>query len=84
MRGALLQHGGILLAQSRHTPALPGVAELTGTTISAADFCRALTERIVRETGWPWQAADLTAAETRRIDEVADAKYAVAAWNDKR
>src|SRR6516162_8786037 len=29
-RGALLQHGAILLAQSPHTPSLPGLRELAG------------------------------------------------------
>src|SRR5204863_8028098 len=38
-RGALMQHGGILLAGSRYTPALPGILELTGRQLSLAEIC---------------------------------------------
>jgi lipoate-protein ligase A len=84
MRGALLQHGSVLLAQSRHTPALPGVSELTGITLSVPDFCAAFAEHFARDTGWQWEPGDWTAAERRRIDGLAAEKYADPAWNAKR
>jgi lipoate-protein ligase A len=83
-RGALLQHGSVLLAQSRHTPALPGVRELTGITLSVPAFGAAFTEQFARDTGWRWEPCDWSAAERRRIEDLAAAKYATAAWNDKR
>src|SRR5581483_4436749 len=36
---ALLQHGAILLAQSPHTPELPGIRELTGISVRVPDLC---------------------------------------------
>jgi lipoate-protein ligase A len=84
MRGALLQHGGILLAQSRHTPALPGVAELTGVTIAMPAFLEALHDQLGRATGWRLEAAAWTEMERRRIEQIAAEKYAATKWNDKR
>ena len=84
MRGSLLQHGSILLAQSRHTPTLPGIAELTGITISPEDFCVVYTEQLARATGWLLQPDDWTETEDRRAAAIAAAKYGHASWNDKR
>ena len=84
MRGAVLQHGGVLLAQSAHTPALPGVAELTGVVVDAVDFQTALTERLAQATGWRLEGDEWSAAERSRIEERATSKYADPAWNDKR
>jgi lipoate-protein ligase A len=83
-RGALLQHGSVLLAQSRHTPALPGVSDLTGITLSVPDFCASFAELFTRDTGWPWGPGDWTTAERVRIDDLSATKYASPAWNDKR
>jgi hypothetical protein len=79
-----LQHGGILLAQSAHTPALPGVAELTGVAVPVPDFCAALVAQLAHDTGWRWQPADWSAAERTHIEDLAAAKYAGPAWNNKR
>jgi lipoate-protein ligase A len=84
MRGALLQHGGILLAESAHTPALPGVAELTGVVVLVSEFGAALSAQLTAHTGWHWRANDWTGAERRRIAELAAAKYGDPVWNDKR
>jgi lipoate-protein ligase A len=37
-RGALLQHGSILLARSARAPELPGIAELTGVALTTGDL----------------------------------------------
>ncbi len=84
MRSALLQHGSILLGKSPQTPALPGLSELAGIVVSVPDFCAALAERFAHQSGWRLEAADWTVAERRHIEEVAVAKYADPAWNDKR
>lgn len=84
MRGALVQHGGILLAQSPHTPALPGVAELTGIVISPPNLCAALVEHLARHTGWRLEPTEWTVEDRRRIEQLAAEKYGDAAWNDKR
>src|SRR5467141_2181778 len=40
--GALMQHGGILLAASPHAPVLPGIRELSGRSLSVEETCTAV------------------------------------------
>ena len=83
-KGALLQHGSILLRQSPLAPSLPGLLELTRKTIAADELAIALARRLAVETGWhlqpgPWTDDELTAA--RRIETE---KYGSMVWNEKR
>jgi lipoyl(octanoyl) transferase len=83
-RGALLQHGAILLAQSPHTPSLPGLRELVGFEQSRAVLIQALLAEFSRDTGWTLNQADWTPQERQRADALAGEKYASAKWNEKR
>ena len=83
-RGALLQHGAILLARSPHAPALPGIQELSGRTLSAAEVADAVGREIHRRTGWDFVAEDWTALELQRLDELVAEKYTQDSWNRKR
>jgi lipoate-protein ligase A len=84
-RGALLQHGGILLAQSPHTPSLPGLRELAGFDPERREeFQAALREAFVRDTGWGLEPAGWTETERHRTAELAETKYGREAWNRKR
>ncbi len=76
--GALLQHGGILLAQSEYTPELPGLAELTARTISGQDLQAALLE------AFDVTAGDWTEDEQQSIPERIAARYGSPSWNGKR
>jgi lipoyl(octanoyl) transferase len=83
-RGALMQHGGILLARSPFTPALPGIAELAGRALAPAEVAAAVAEHFARHTGSDLDPADWSDAERRRADDLAAVKYASDAWNRKR
>jgi lipoate-protein ligase A len=83
-RGALMQHGSVLLAQSRHTPSLPGLRELAGFEADPQRVAAAVTEAFGRHTGWCLEPGDWTAAERRRVEELAAEKYGSEAWNRKR
>ncbi len=83
-KGALLQHGSILLRRSPLAPSLPGVAELCGIDIHRDELAIALTRRLHVETGWtlaPGHWSDEESAETVRIEKE---KYVESAWNEKR
>jgi len=84
LRGALLQHGGILLAQSPHTPELPGIAELSGRSIDAADLSAAVVEELGRATGWRVEPAGWSAAEEAAVASRLASRYEAPAWNEKR
>jgi lipoate-protein ligase A len=84
LRGALMQHGGILLAASSAAPELPGIAELSGCRLAPDEVGRAVAAAFARETGWKLVPSDWTAQERRQIDELVESKYTRPAWNDKR
>jgi lipoate-protein ligase A len=84
-RGALLQHGGILLEQSRHTPGLPGMHELAGLAQGSENVViAAVRQAFTQETGWELIDAEWTPEERQRIDELIAARYGNEAWNAKR
>ncbi len=81
---ALMQHGSILLAASPYAPMLPGIRELSGLDLPVAETCAAVQQELERQTGWTLTAADWTAAERRRVAELAEATYGQDTWNRKR
>jgi lipoate-protein ligase A len=83
-RGALMQHGAILLAASPSATILLGILELSGRRLSVAETVKAVTRAFARQTGWEMLAADWTNAERQRIAELAAVKYTQDAWNRKR
>jgi len=83
-RGALLQHGAILLAASPHAPVLPGIRELSGIGVTIPDLMEALCRQWVRHTGWEFCRGEWSDDERRRLEELAKSKYSQASWNAKR
>jgi lipoate-protein ligase A len=83
-RGALLQHGAILLARSPHAPALPGIVELSGRALAVEEVSRSVLRTFVERTGWEAVAGEWSGAERQRLEELAGAKYAQETWNRKR
>jgi len=83
-RGALLQHGGILLARSPHTPTLPGLLELTGRPFKAPDVVQAVQSFFAGSTGATLMEQVLSAEEQAVIAELKTKKYESSAWNLKR
>jgi lipoate-protein ligase A len=82
-RGALLQHGGILLAQSEHTPQLPGIAELSGRPLTAEQVQEAVVARL-REDFWDLEPGDWSAVDEDRIRQALDSWYTSPEWNERR
>jgi lipoate-protein ligase A len=84
-RGALLQHGAILLAQSPHAPALSGLRELAGFDPNRIEQLQAaLFRAFSHDTGWRLEPSDWTEAERRQTAKQAEPKYRRASWNRKR
>ncbi|MCX7699566.1 MAG: lipoate--protein ligase family protein [Gemmataceae bacterium] len=83
-RGALMQHGGILLAQSPFTPELPGIRDLVGLELTPNELAQAIAEDFQADTGWELRAESWTELELRRRTELAESKYSRPEWNEKR
>jgi lipoyl(octanoyl) transferase len=83
-RGAVLQHGGILLAQSPLTPSLPGIRELTGRQLGAKQVAQAIRTAFETATSARLVEQSLTVAETEQVLQLIMDKYATDEWNCKR
>jgi lipoate-protein ligase A len=84
LRGALMQHGSILLAASPLTPHLPGIRELAGVDLSEELLSTAVSEQLAKQTGWQLIPSEWTPKEFKRIEELVAGKYSQCAWNCKR
>lgn len=84
MRGALMQHGSILLAQSPLTPSLPGIVELSGRKIATDELQSATTRQFASRLGWILEREPFDDSEKDSIESIAAEKYASSAWNQKR
>jgi len=83
-RQALMQHGSILMAQSEHTPRLPGIRELTGVQLSVEQVQTAVTRQFAQATGWHAETSTWTESELNCIKTLIRTRYAGAAWTERR
>jgi lipoate-protein ligase A len=83
-RGALLQHGAVLLDTSPFTPTLPGITPLTGRMIDADAFRARFTEAVGHFLNQPLESRSWSDEEQGQIARLAQEKYRSAHWNDKR
>ena len=83
-RGALLQHGAILLACSPHASSLPGIRELSGLCLSPSEVAEAIVAEFERQCRIPIFPGRWTEPEQWRIAELARHQYAHSSWNQKR
>jgi lipoyl(octanoyl) transferase len=83
-RGAVMQHGSVLLQRSPDAPMLPGIAELSGVRFGVEEAVGLLTEAFARYASWALIPGDWTEAERRRTQELAATRYSQDAWNRKR
>jgi lipoate-protein ligase A len=83
-RGALLQHGALLLEASPFASSLPGIKELTGRSLGLDETLSAVAKQFAGATGWDIRAAAWAAQERERIEDLAQSKYGQEGWNCKR
>jgi lipoate-protein ligase A len=83
-RGALLQHGSVLLASSPFAPALPGIKELTGGCPAVENLCQTVAIHFSQATGWDLRPGPWNAQERGRIEILVNTRYAQESWNQKR
>jgi lipoate-protein ligase A len=83
-RGAVLQHGSVLLARSPAAPELDGLKELTARTILVNEFIQAWSEKLYLVLAVRWQPGSLSERQRRRAAELVKEKYASAVWTNAR
>jgi lipoate-protein ligase A len=84
-KGALLQHGSVLLRRSEFAPMLPGINDAAGRELFAPEqLADRLTARLAADTGWAIVPGAWTPEETARIPAIRAEKYTNPEWNAKR
>jgi lipoate-protein ligase A len=83
-RGAILQHGGVLLASSAFAPELPGLAELTGRAISAGSLAEVFRKAVGDRFKLIWTSPGETAPIEHRAATLLAEKFACPSWNLRR
>jgi lipoate-protein ligase A len=82
-RGALLQHGGILLAKSPHAPTLAGISDLTGRDLAPHSLQGAVVGSFEKMLRVVLQPGELD-SEQSDIKHLEESKYRTASWNSRR
>jgi lipoyl(octanoyl) transferase len=75
-RGAVLQHGSILLARSPVAPELAGIQEVAAVSLAAADLAQHWTPRLAEALSLPFISGSLTAAEHKLAEVLAPRRFA--------
>jgi lipoate-protein ligase A len=84
-RCAILQHGSILMAKSAAAPELPGIAELTGISLSARQLQSKWQPRLAASLGFELDgAAHLSASLLTAAAAVSREKFAAFGWTLRR
>jgi lipoate-protein ligase A len=83
-RGAILQHGSLLLARSPFAPQLPGLDELGGNYIEPGEFIDAWRRAIGRSLGLAFEVGQLSPGEIVSSSRLEREKYAHVAWTARR
>jgi lipoate-protein ligase A len=82
-RGAVLQHGSVLLAASAAAPEVPGPV-YAGAPISTEALIHSWWSELAGEFEWTAEPARLADRQRRRADELVAGKYGREAWTRRR
>lgn len=83
-RGAILQHGSLLLATSPRAPELAGILELCGKSPEQQLLVESWATAIGERLGLAPIAGRLTESELDKVRALALEKYGAAGWNKRR
>lgn len=85
LRGALLQHGSLILRRSEFAPLLPGMEDLAARDLfSPRELAERLALRFAKDTSSIIEEGDWSNEERGRIPEIVEQKYGNSEWNGKR
>lgn len=83
-RGAVLQHGSVLLARSPAAPELPGLQDLTGMTVTMEQLLSAVPTTLGRDLEVDIRESQLPAGLLSEAQRLARSKYGSLAWTERR
>jgi lipoate-protein ligase A len=83
-RGAVLQHGSIILRRSSFAPELPGIAEIARLSLVASEFAERLRAAAGVRLGAEFHAQTLNLGLQKRAAEIEKTKFRSPAWLTSR
>jgi len=83
-RGAISQHGSLLLETSRLAAELPGIYNLTGVRVSAGDVAAGLRRHLSELLEMSMVESRLPDESDLAIEKLVDEKYDSTVWNGRR
>jgi lipoate-protein ligase A len=83
-RGAILQHGSILLCQSEFAPELPGIQQIVGKAITTVNLIDLWPPRLASRLGCTFRVGSLTANEFSSSEATCHERFAASDWLHRR
>jgi lipoyl(octanoyl) transferase len=83
-RGAVLQHGSILLSRSTFAPELPGIGDVTGKAIDCNELIRRWPPRLAEQLGYFSRSAELAQPEILQAQALEAARFASCEYLSRR
>lgn len=83
-RGAILQHGSVLLDRSAEAPQLPGIAQLTKLALTPQQLIALWQPRLAEALHIDWRHDELTARELATAEHIVQEKHGNIAWIKRR
>jgi lipoate-protein ligase A len=83
-RGAVLQHGSVLLRRSTAAPELPGLEDLRGKPIVREEFLPAWLHRLAHALDLHFLSAVVLEQEKQAAHEIVAQRYSQSSWNALR
>ena len=83
-RGAVLQHGSLLLRRSAAAPELPGLEDLAGRSVPRETIQAVWLDRLGQRLGFRWVGESLSEREAGRAEVLLQTRYARPDWTERR
>lgn len=83
-RGAVLQHGSVLLRRSAAAPELAALEDLAGKVIGHDELADAWLTKLSAALAVTWRVEPLSTRQRRRAADLAENRYASAHWTENR
>lgn len=83
-RGALLQHGSVILQTSDQAPEIAGIRQLSGIPIEPGELAAAWQNALAMRLNLALESRPLPSEELRAAREIHDARFASLQWTQRR
>ena len=83
-RGAVMQHGSVILRRSAAAPEIAGLNDLTGMDLDVDMLADSWAGELASALRVSWEHSALSASEAARAAELAQCRYGAAEWTESR